>query len=122
MNPEILNLGVLFYSTSYKAINRGIIVNLARTEHNVGKALVMHAVGHFLRLQTECHLLMLDNTALEQVAVVNKEIAGIELNAGLIGIQLHATAAGRMLQITAQRNASVGRFAAGEIQAMIVAA
>ena len=75
---------------------------------------MIHAVRHALRFQANGNLFALAQTALETIAIVLQKVGGLQLYRRLVGIQLHATSAFVVHQITAIANLLIALLPVGK--------
>ena len=95
-------------------------VGLTYVKSAVREIFVIYTVGHLFGLKAEHILQALGISTLEGVRLVVQKVAGIELNTRLIGVDLHNSAALRLINVHARL--CHGVFPLCEIDAVIVAA
>ena len=108
------------FSANRELINGGIIVGFTRLEYGIRKIGMVDCIGHFLRFKAKRSLRILRISTFQRMLGIIQKISGIELNTRLIGINLHQSAAVRLINLYAKRG--ILRLAAGKAEAMIVSA
>src|SRR6478672_6179312 len=86
--------------------HRGGLVHLARTQDHRGKLRLIRRIGKVMRLEGQSVAVLVDVPALSYGGAV-EEVAGIELHAGLGGVDVERTSRGRLHDVRGTYEASL---------------